>query len=245
MRTHCRGSYPEGMWLSAADRFAPVELHGFRALRDIGVFTARSAGGGSTVTDRRMLLYKWWFENQLQMHPDCEALTLSPDSVAIAGMPVAPLAAALALPAIRPEIDRRMARVRQIHDGRARRTGERKSLVGVIEELVRQLAELESISLRGLLRSRELGNLLESGRDTRKCLKDMDAIDQGILAVSARSIAGFLIQSVIHGIIGEGEASQESRAIVARSEAMYSGIAESASWQRKLLERALEGLARA
>ena len=37
------------------------------------------------------------------------------------------------------------------------------------------------------------------------CLEDMDAIDQGILAVSARSIAGFLIQSVIHGIMGEGE----------------------------------------
>jgi hypothetical protein len=69
MRTHCRGAYPEGMWLSVSDRCAPLESASFRSLRDIGLFPARSAGGGSTPTDRRMLLYKWWFENQLRMHP--------------------------------------------------------------------------------------------------------------------------------------------------------------------------------
>ncbi len=64
MRTHCRGVYVEDAWLSSSNRVAPLEESSFRYLRDIGLFTVRSAGGGSTPTDRRMLLYKWWFENQ-------------------------------------------------------------------------------------------------------------------------------------------------------------------------------------
>jgi hypothetical protein len=243
MRTHCRGSYPEGMWLAAADRFTPPESNGFRALHDIGLFPARSAGGGTTATDRRMLLYKWWFENQLRMHPDCSALTLSPDGVAILGMPLATLPDALTLPRVRPEIDRRMGRVRQIHQGGSGPGETREQLTTVIGELAEQLAELENLSIRGRSVSRELGLLLESHSDAGECLKVLDAIDAGILALSARSIAGFLIQSVIHDIVGEGESTMGSRAIVARSEAMYGGIAESASWQRKLLVRAVETLA--
>lgn len=242
MRTHCRGSYPEGMWLTAADRFAPVEADAFRALRDIGLFPARSAGGGMTPTDRRMLLYKWWFENQLRVHPDCEALTLSPDGVAISGMPLASPADALALPRVRPEIDRRMARVRRIHESESGSGETREKLIAVVGELGEQLAELQKLSTGGLARSRELGLLLESHHDAGECLTDLDKIDQGILALSARSIAGFLIQAVIHDIVGEGESQPDLKAIVARSEAMYAGIAESAAWQRRLLLRAVETL---
>jgi hypothetical protein len=245
MRTHCRGSYPEGMWLTVADRFAPVEANGFRALRDIGLFPARSASGGMTPTDRRMLLYKWWFENQLRMHPDCEARTLSPDGVGIAGMPLARLEDALSLPRVRPEIETRMMHVRRIHESTSGSGEAVQELIAVIGELAEQLSELEKLSTRGRARSRDLGLLLGSHRDTGECLKDMDEIDQGILAVSARNIAGFLIQSVIHDIVGEGESLPESNVIVARSEAMYAGIAESAAWQRKLLLRAVESLRKA
>ncbi|HEY9593399.1 MAG TPA: 6-hydroxymethylpterin diphosphokinase MptE-like protein, partial [Spirochaetia bacterium] len=88
-RTHCRGVYTEEMWLSAAGRLAPAEGSAFRSLRDIGLFEVRATGGGTVPTDRRMLLYKWWFENQLRMRPDLEAFTLSPRGVAIEGMPPA------------------------------------------------------------------------------------------------------------------------------------------------------------
>jgi hypothetical protein len=237
MRTHCRGAYPEGMWLSAADRFSPLESSSFRSLRDIGLFPARSTGGGSTPTDRRMLLYKWWFENQLRMRPDMPSYTLSAEGVAIEGMPLARLDDALLLPVVRPEIDRRMAKVRQIHGSHAGSGETRGKLVAAIGELGAQLAELESLALRGRARSRELGLLLADHRDAAACIRQMDDIDRGILAVSARSIAGFLIQSVIHGITGEGEKQAVPQEIVSRSTAMYEGIAESAAWQRGLLER--------
>jgi hypothetical protein len=242
MRTHCRGAYPEGMWLSAADRCAPLETSSFRSLRDIGLFPALSAGGGTTPTDRRMLLYKWWFENQLKMYPDLRAYTLSAEGIAIEGMPVVPLKEALSLPVIRPEIERRMRRVRQIHEARAGSGENGRRLIAAIGELGGQLGELESLALRGSARSRELGTLLAGHRDARSSIREMDEIDQGILALSARSIAGFLIQSVIHAIMGEGEREADPKEIVTRSEAMYAGIADSAAWQRGLLERAAGAL---
>ena len=241
-RTHCRGAYTEAMWLSQADRFSPMETGSFRSLKDIGLFPARSAGGGSTPTDRRMLLYKWWFENQLLMHPDLRSYTLSTEGIAIEGMPPAALEDALALPVVRPEIDRRMRKVREIHDAQAGSEDARGRLAGAIGVLGRQLGDLEALALKGSARSRELGTLLKNRRDPGACIRAMDAIDRGILSVSARSIAGFLIQSIIHGITGEGEREADPAEIVARSEAMYAGIAESAAWQKGLLERAAASL---
>jgi hypothetical protein len=237
MRTHCRGTYPEGMWLSAADRFSPVESSSFRSLRDIGLFAARSTAGGTTPTDRRMLLYKWWFENQLRMSPAPAAYTLSGEGIEIEGMPLARLDDALALPVVRREIDRRMKRVRQIHEAEAATGETREQLAAALGTLESQLGELETQALRGRSLSRELGRLLAAHRDTSACLAEMDGIDRAILAVSARSIAGFLIQSVIHGITGEGDKAAGSEEVVRRSEAIYAGIAESAAWQRGLIGR--------
>ena len=137
-----------------------------------------------------------------------------------------------------------MSRVRKIHEAQAGSGETRGRLVGAIGELSEQLAELEALALRGRARSRELGTLLADHRDAGACIRDMDEIDQGILAVSARSIAGFLIQSVIHGIMGEGERETDPEEVVSRSEAMYAGIADSAAWQRGLLERAVATLGR-
>ncbi len=257
MRTHCRGSFAEFLWLSAADRFTPLEGSSFRSVRDIGLFMARSAGGGSTPTDRRMLLYKWWFENQLRIHPDLPSYTLSAQGIAIEGMPPARLEDLRALPIVRPEIDRRMAKVRQLHDAQAGSAESREALVGAVGKLSAQLAQLEALAARGRERSRDLGRLLarhgaaegglgaaEGGfADTAACIMEMDEIDRGILAISARSIAGFLIQSVIHGITGEGDLETDPKDVAARSEAIYAGIADSAAWQRGLLGRASRSLA--
>ncbi len=240
MRTHCRGSYAESMWFAGTDRFSPVEGSSFRSLRDIGLFPVRASGGGMTPTDRRMLLYKWWFENQLRIHPDLPSFTLCADSVAIQGMGLARVEEALALPVLRPEIDRRMERVRQIHDSGPGDSGE--ALRATVGELSAQLAELESLAQRGRALSAQLAGLVSAHANPAACLREMDEIDQGILAVSARNLAGFLIQSVIHGITGQGEKASEPDEVVARSQAMYAGIADSAAWQNGLLRHAMDAL---
>ncbi len=111
MRTHCRGVFAEEMSLAASGRLAPVEGSSFRSIRDIGLFPSRSTAGGVTFTDRRMLLYKWWFENQMRMQPALSCFTLSADGIAVEGIPLAPLAQALALPG-------HTTRDRSAHDAR-------------------------------------------------------------------------------------------------------------------------------
>jgi hypothetical protein len=238
MRTHCRGVYLEDLWFSSSDRLAPVEDHSFRSLRDIGLFLVRSTDGGTTPTDRRMLLYKWWFENQLRMHPELASYTLSPGGTAVEGMRLAAISDVLSLPVIRPEIDRRMEEVRGRHREDAALHRSADSLHSGLQEIVRQLDALEGLSRRGLALSRELGAVLARRGDPVPCVEALDGVDRGILECSARTVAGFLIQSVIHGIAGEGERKATAAEIVARSVAMYEGIAESARWQRDLLGKA-------
>jgi len=78
--------------------------------------------------------------------------------------------------------------------------------------------------------------------DPGPCLRRLDEVDEKILDVSARNVAGFLIQSVIHDIAGRGERPARPDEVVERSASMYRGIAESAGWQKELLTRALRSL---
>jgi len=243
MRAHCHGSYAESFGLVEGHRLSPAEGRAFRAIRDIGLFPARSMDGGVTPTDRRMLLYKWWFENQLRMDPQLACRSLSPRAVEITGMPLAGLQEALSLPVVRPRIDRTMEEVRRIHDAQASRSSTREKLAAALQQLSGRLSELETLGRRGRAGSRELAALLRTGRDPGPCLAELDRIDGAILAASARSIAGFLVQSIIHAITGEGEKKPAPEEVAARSEAMYAGIADSSQWQRGLIERAAARLA--
>ncbi len=239
MRTHCRGVYAEELWFSASSRCAPLEGNSFRFLHDIGLFSVRSTSGGTTPTDRRMLLYKWWFENQLVIRPEIKSFTLSPDGAAVQGMPLATLEEVLKLPVIRPEIERRMQQVRGLRADTATRERLARSLAAALEQLGLQLERLQTLASRGLALTRTLGGIIAGSGDPRPCLRELDEVDSGILELSARNIAGFLIQSIIHGISGEGERRATPEEIVARSAAMYEGIAGSAEWQKGLLTRAL------
>jgi hypothetical protein len=239
MRTHCRGVYAEDLWFCGSNRLAPLEGSSFRYLHDIGLFPVRSASGGLTPTDRRMLLYRWWFENQLKIRSDVRAFTLSPDSAAIQGMPLAVLEEVLALPMVRPEIAERMEKVRSARPDAATRERLARGLSAAVEQLGSQLERLQSLALQGLALSRMLGRIIAGRGDPSPCLRELDEVDNSILEVSARNIAGFLIQSIIHGISGEGDRTTTPEEIVARSAAIYEGIAESAEWQKKLLSRAM------
>ncbi|MGA2479716.1 MAG: 6-hydroxymethylpterin diphosphokinase MptE-like protein, partial [Spirochaetia bacterium] len=161
MRTHCRGVFVEKLWQSSAGRLHPFEGTSFRGLRDIGLFPVRSASGGVTLTDRRMLLYKWWFENQMEMRPEVSSRTLSPEGVEIKGMALCGLEEALALPVARRQILERMALVTEIQrqaDEKSRDAGTLQKSVG---ELIQGLQRLHDAASRGMALSHELSSALE------------------------------------------------------------------------------------
>ena len=244
MRTHCRGVFAEDAWLSSGTRLSPAEGSSWRALRDIGLFPVRSTGGGTTLTDRRMLLYKWWFENQLRMAGAAPSFTLSRDGTAIEGMPFQRAEDLMDLPVRRSFLDERMARVRDLYDRRPPLRSSAASLRAGLVSIESGLGELEDLAEKGRRESLRLAAALTGRGKTDGIVHALDAIDRSILALSARSIAGFLIQGLIHRIEGEGESSAGPQAVAEKSAAIYEGIRESADWQRVLIRRAAEELRR-
>jgi hypothetical protein len=184
-----------------------------------------------------MLLYKWWFENQLAMRPEVKSFTLSPESVAIEGMPLARLEEALALPVQRARIDELMSAVRAASVPHSA-ASDSAALENVLAELAGQMKALGRVAQRGIARSRELGKAIARGDDPRPSLRALDEVDRGILDISARSIASFLLQSIIHEISGTGEREVAPQQVVERSITIYEGIAQSAAWHGELLGKA-------
>jgi hypothetical protein len=135
-----------------------------------------------------------------------------------------------------------MRRVRSLGDDSETRLQAAARLREGIGQLLGELDTLAELSRRGLSLSRELGGVIARRGDPGTCLRGLDEVDEKILEVSARNVAGFLIQSVIHGIAGQGEGAAKPQEVVARSVSMYEGIAESAGWQKGLLSRAMSSL---
>ncbi|MCX7032017.1 MAG: DUF115 domain-containing protein [Spirochaetes bacterium] len=243
LRTHCRGTFFGEARRAAGARTAPLEGWAFASLRDIGLFPAPSAAGGTVPSDRRMLLYRWWFENQLLMHPDLPAFTLSDRGVAIEGMPPVPPETLLDLPPIRSDIEAAKRGLETRLDA-AQPPGPPPRLGALQAEIVELCGALDGIARladEGVTASGRLARAMERGADPRTSLEALDNVDRRILEVSSRSIAGFLVQGLIRGI--EADAAQRTGAadwktVVATSTDLYRGIGESARFQAGLLGRA-------
>jgi hypothetical protein len=246
MRTHCRGVFTEELWLSACKRLRPVETSSFGYLREIGLFPVRSAGGGLTLTDRRMLLYTWWFENQLSMQAQATTFTLCAGSVAVSGMPLASVADLMTLPPVRNEIDARLRAEEKRAHAEARSAAKLPALREAMNGLLAGLEELAALSSRALTANEALAPALRGAEKgagkVRALLAELDQIDERILEVSHRGIAGFLMQAVIRRIEGQGEGEATREQTLADGEQLYRAILESARWQKTVIQRALSEL---
>jgi hypothetical protein len=227
-RTHARGAFFEERAHTLSGRLGPAEHRDFLALTDAGLFPAASTAGGTTLTDRRMVLYKWWFENQLKQHPGF-SFTLSADGARIGGLEYRPLAQLLELPVLRPAINERLA---GLH-GEARRSrpaggpGARaeSEARGVLKTLEEDLRALEGLARRGL----ELAG--------RRELAGLEEVDRQILGLASRQVAGFLFQPLIRKVLGG--TSSTFREVLELSAELYRELADSAGYQAALLRRSL------
>jgi hypothetical protein len=243
LRTHCRGTFFGEARRSTGARTAPLEGWAFASLHDIGLFPAPSAAGGTVPSDRRMLLYRWWFENQILMHPDLQAFTLSDQGMAIDGMtPVRP-EALLDLPPIRADIESAKRGLETRLDA-ARPPGPPPGLAALQTEIAELCGALDGIARladEGVAANGRLARAMERGADPRASIAALDGVDRRLLSLSSRSIAGFLLQGLIRGIeaaAARGTGAADWRTVVAAGADLYRGIGESARFQAGLLRRA-------
>ena len=240
-RTHCRGAFFEERSHSLSGRLAPAEQHGQQALTAAGVFPVRSNSGGATLTDRRLVIYKWWFENQLEQHRT-PSFSLAPDGVRIAGLEYRPLQDLLALPVLRERFTERLETARGWALPEERQAAELAALArlagrarGALAELAGELAGLAELARRGL---RLCARLREQGADPAAA-GELDEVDRRILQAASRQVAGFLFQPLIQKILGSAGKPDSFAGALELSEDLYGELADSASFQSELISRTL------
>ena len=86
-QTHFTGSTFEEAAHTCSARLSPAEAAHYRALYSAFPQPHKNYAGGTVLTDRRMLLYAWWFERTLPKYPELKTYNLMPEGVFIPGMP--------------------------------------------------------------------------------------------------------------------------------------------------------------
>jgi hypothetical protein len=225
-RTHARGAYFEELAHAQSGRLGPAEQQGYLALTDAGLIPVAATAGGTTLTDRRMILYKWWFENQLKQHPGL-SFTLSAAGTRIEGLEHRPLAGLLELPVLRPAIQERLARLQRPAPQADPAAG--PAARRLLEALARDLHALESLARRGL---QLVGSPPAGG-----AAAELEEVDRQILGLASRQVAGFLFQPLIRKALAG--ASGSYREALELSAELYRELADSAGYQAELILRAL------
>jgi len=159
------------------------------------------------------------------------------------GMPKADVGEILKLPVIRPEIELRLEQARRTVSELAAARGDAVSILDrALSGLVSGLGELGAVAEQALSLTRELSRRVSRGKTYASLLSRLDGLDRRILELSSRNIAGFLMQGLIHKIMGNESKKSDEKQIVSVSEEMYRGIAESARFHCTILSRAKYGL---
>ena len=86
-QTHFAGSTFEEAAHTRSTRVASAEQANFNSLYSAFPSLHQDYAGGTVLTDRRMLLYAWWFESTLAKYPEVKTFNLMPHGVFIPGMP--------------------------------------------------------------------------------------------------------------------------------------------------------------
>ena len=221
MLTHYKGSLFEELAHLWSERTNGAMNQSFRYIRDGSPVTAASTGGIPIVSDRRLALYRWWFENRLRESGNPPTFTLSPNGVAIPGMDYADPAEALNLPPLRTELNTLLP---ALPDASAGNNGRSEAPPGALDHealiheslthLDRMLADIEELCTEALA----VCDAIVRGSATAGHLSEIEA---RLSAHPAKDIAGFLIDP--HP---EGDAMEASRLL-------YTAIRESVRYHRE------------
>jgi hypothetical protein len=234
MTTHAAGSFFEELAHLQAHRLAPAEGSFYHYLHGANAKWAPSNDGSRVLSDDRMLLYRWWFENQMKMHPETETLNLSRRGLAIEGMPPVPLEHLTERPALPADTREQEAlRAPRIHDI----PSGVNALAGAVNSLVGELSQLEAIAEEGLRLTNALRQDLDAGRYV--ALHRLDAVDTRIRSVPHRDIAGFLIQNTLSDVARDATESWTTERLLTRSQEIYRGLVDSVRYHRRLLQSAV------
>jgi hypothetical protein len=225
--THYRGSFFENRMFFLSSRLSPGETQSCRYLYDGAPRMTADNSGGEVLSDMRMLIYIWWFEIQAKRYPSVQTLTLSAKGAKVEGIRLTSLNEVLALPERRGEIDEA---VKALY-GYAAPPANAERLKAALETLGEELNRLESLCDEGLRRTARICKRGSSALPT--ALAALTEIDEKILGLACRDIAGFLMTAALQSITASGKTDMASA--LANAEKLYTTLRESAKYHREIL----------
>ncbi len=234
--THYRGSFFETSSHASSARLSPAETFGFSYLYNGRPFPAVNNSGTATLTDKRLIIYKWWFENQMKQHSEPLTFSLSPHGVEIEGMDYLPAADLLELPEKRDEIESVIAPLRN-PETMSKDSAEAKhsKLVAAVDELNRELMGLEEVVASGLGIAEEITEKIDGNENISPLLPKLDDVDRTIMSRSTKDIAGFLLKHVTDTIINTEPDPRDPKSVIAQSITLYSELLASIQHHRHLI----------
>lgn len=243
-RTHYRGSFFEERLFSLSTRLNPYEGLIFDYLHNGEPFYHENYSGGQTLTDKRLIIYRQWFEEQLSASAG-STYTLSPEGIKINGILTADIQELHELSLVRDFIDVQLEGLvkhyrTHLHSGAEQRYELiRNRLAGLVEEL----QELRSAAADGLKIVKEaIGTFEETGtpesvpQKLAPKLHRLDKIDQRLLHSSSRYVAGFLINPILEEVQDELYKQQNLRKSLESSLTIYRHLLDSALFHIELLK---------
>lgn len=244
-KTHFTGSIFEDRTHTVSGRLSPSETAGYLALYGAGPYPVPDYLGGTVLTDKRLILYAWWFESRLAQYPDCKTSTLTPEGVRIPGFAIADIDDAAHFPESRDEIDRRLARLTEPEAPEeaettgnttdepedAARNTDRQSRIDrfnrAFDELLDALRDLERLAMRGLALCDRYDRMEGQGKEQADILADFDELDRHILSHRAKEVTAMVFASDAKRPGSEANACEtaQNEGDMAASRAMYRSIA--------------------
>jgi hypothetical protein len=225
--THFKGSFFEDRSFSMANRFSTAETHSVSYLLDGSPCCLPANDGSEVMTDKRMIIYQWWFEAQAKLHPEPKTYNLSEKGLKIEGFPVTDFKDLLSYPIMREKVDEILEKIRGLQETNF----DPKYLDAAFQSLFQELIFLESATQKGLDEIERLRGLPEKDRTTD--FSTLEALDREILSCENRDIAGFLLASTL--TLTDDPALSKLDSLLARSERIYRDLLDSARFHRECL----------
>lgn len=226
LQTHFVGSTFEEAVHKSSGRLAPAEQAAFKSLYSAFPSLHEDYAGNLILTDRRMLLYAWWFENAMVQYPSIKTYNLVPQGLRIKGMAAcsAHKFTALARSLPRTEIEARLdGIVKKAYEPAffdtvgARKSEIAASVMGMARgaaELAREAGKAEAISRRlsdacapcaSEYRGRAQGGATKKIATLRT---QLDRIDEKIKNGFAKDLVAVLFAGEVQG--GDAHAVQKA-----------------------------------
>ncbi|MCL2293669.1 MAG: DUF115 domain-containing protein [Spirochaetes bacterium] len=242
-KTHFKGSFFEERSHTLSNRLCPASNMDFSLITDATLIETESYTGAVVFTDKRLEIYRQWFEEQLNIH-SLKTMNLSQNGVKIKNMEVIELKTALEKPDIRALIDARIDSIKNFIDEYKKGKGMEaflkteevlNNLYILLENLIKVVTEAKKSS--ELLLNHCKGIKTLEPDYVQALLGNLDKADADILSQSSRTIAGFLLQDTIRAIT-RGNTEKTFSAIIEKSHKIYLELEESIKLHRKYINSA-------